>query len=521
MSNERKNAFTVALMIGVTLISKLLGMLRGVFLAANYGTGIESEAFAAASKIPLTFFDLLLGAAILGCFIPAYNSFSKGREKEQDRFASSFINGVVIITVVISALGMIFSRELLSVLTPRLSAEAADIAATLLKIMFPMIILTGVTYVLVGVLQSKNSFIIPALISSVSNIAIIVYFVFFDSTFKIKGLAFAYLFAWLMQFLILIFPLVKNKFRYSLAFEYTSSEMKNAVKSVLPVMAGSWLSPATVLIGAFFAPFTVVEGAVAVFDYANGLFIIISGILTYGICNFIFPTLSKLANEKDSAAYSSEVKNGISSMLFIIIPVAAAVLVLSGEIVSIVYRRGDFDAVSARNTAYALEGFAVGIIGYSLVELLNRVFYSVNKPYIPVISALMGIAVNILSALFFVFSEREGVSSVFKISLGNSLGLLTGALFLLYMCKRNIKNVFDKKFFINTLKLFSCGICSYVAMSAVSLFVCKDSYTASFFVNVLNCVIVFSTGIIIYITGCFVLDTEQKYSVINILRISK
>ena len=78
-ANDSKNGTravrTVAVMMGATVIAKLLGMLRGVLQANAYGTSLEANAFTAASKLPLAFFDMLLAAAVLGCFIPVYNSF--------------------------------------------------------------------------------------------------------------------------------------------------------------------------------------------------------------------------------------------------------------------------------------------------------------------------------------------------------------------------------------------------------------------------------------------------------------
>ena len=508
--NERKSAVTVFFMIAATFLSKLLGMLRGVFMAARYGTGIESEAFAAASKIPLTFFDLLLGAAILGCFIPVYNSFGEGREQRADEFASTFLNGVILLTGLLAFLGMVFAEPLLVLLTPKLNAEAARLAVSLLRILFPMIAFTGSAYVLVGVLQSKGSFLVPSLISVCSNGVIILYFLLLDDKFQIQGLAFAYLVAWLSQLLILIGPLVKKKFHYTFSLKLRTPEMKRALSTVFPIMAGSWLSPAGILIGAFFAPFTAVPGAVAVFDYSNNLFIIISGVLTYGICNFIFPTLSRLAGNQDDEEYKKAVRTSLSSMLFIIIPIAAAVAVLAPAIVCAVYQRGDFDAVSSFATASALAGFAPAIVGFSFIEILNRVFYSRGKTSRPVYAALIGIAVNIsLCAVSVVFAGERGLGSIFPLSLANSIGLLCAAVYLTIQCAREVRGVFDRRFLINCVKVVLAGAISLAVMVLITAMLHHDPYAGGFFINLFHCLVVFLPGIIVFLSCCALFRTEQ------------
>ena len=167
-------------MIAAMALSKVLGMLRSVLLASHYGTGTEANAFTAATQIPLTCFDLLLSAAILGCFIPVYNSFFKdggSGEAKADRFACVFLNFVITVTGILTVAGILFADPLLSLISPDLTQAEHSLGVVLLRIMFPMILFTGAAYTLVGVLQSKNEFIVPSLISCISNLGVILYFV--------------------------------------------------------------------------------------------------------------------------------------------------------------------------------------------------------------------------------------------------------------------------------------------------------------------------------------------------------
>ena len=96
MKKSKSATFTVFLMIVAMIVSKLLGMLRGVLLADTYGITEKANAFSAASRIPLSFFDIVFASAILGCFIPVYNSFTNENKKsEQNRFTSVFLNFIL------------------------------------------------------------------------------------------------------------------------------------------------------------------------------------------------------------------------------------------------------------------------------------------------------------------------------------------------------------------------------------------------------------------------------------------
>ena len=103
----------------------------------------------------------------------------------------------------LSALGIIFARQIIAIFTPGLPPSAAELATMLLRISFPSIIFIGAAYTLVGVMQSKGRFLLPAAISSVSNLLVILYFIFINDRLGdrgIYGLTLAYLVAWCAQF---------------------------------------------------------------------------------------------------------------------------------------------------------------------------------------------------------------------------------------------------------------------------------------------------------------------------------
>ena len=172
-AHAKKAGFTVTAMIAATLLSKVLGMLRQILIASVFADSPEGVAFAAASKIPFAVCDMLFSAAVLGAFSPIYRG-ALCREPERARkFSSSFFTCITALTAGIAVLGMIFAREILFLSAPNLDETTAALAANLLRIMFPAMIFAGTAYTLVGVLQSHESFILPSLVSAISNLVII------------------------------------------------------------------------------------------------------------------------------------------------------------------------------------------------------------------------------------------------------------------------------------------------------------------------------------------------------------
>ncbi|MBR5817385.1 MAG: hypothetical protein IKY62_01940, partial [Clostridia bacterium] len=340
MKKSKSATVTVFLMIVAMIISKLLGMLRGVLLADAYGITEKATAFSAASRIPLSFFDIVFASAILGCFIPVYNSFTDGNKKrEQNEFTSVFLNFVLLLTGAVSLLGVVFAEPLLNIVAPGLLPETRELATVLLRIMFPLIIFAAASYTFVGVLQSNGEYIIPAFISAVSNLFIILYFIFLNDTFDIIGLALTYSVAWFIQLLTLVVPLIKTGYKYRFLLDFKSPSFITALKLTPSIMMGSWLSPICMLISMRFATFTRADGAVASFDYAINLFTVITGITTYGVCNYIFPKLSSKAST-DAEGFSHTGGIGLLTSFLMTVPISAIILALAPEGVSVVYMRG-------------------------------------------------------------------------------------------------------------------------------------------------------------------------------------
>ena len=497
-AHAKKAGFTVTAMIAATLLSKVLGMLRQILIASVFADSPEGVAFAAASKIPFAVFDMLFSAAVLGSFIPIYRG-ALCREPERARkFSSSFFTCITALTAGIAVLGMIFAREILFLSAPNLDETTAALAANLLRIMFPAMIFAGTAYTLVGVLQSHESFILPSLVSAISNLVIIGALLGYrnaDLRSAAYGLAVAYLLSWGVQFLTMAVPLLHRHHFPRPAADLRNPDLLLSARRSLPVMLGSWLIPVSTLTATFFSSY-ISGSAIVVFDYAFSIYSIIAGVLTYGVCNYIFPKLSEKAAVADAAGFAASVRGTLFSALALILPVAAGTFILSEEGVRLLYLHGDFTEALAVEVAGSLKILTISMPAYCVIELLCRVFYSCGKVKYPVYAAVCGILTGIFSSLVYLAFDRLTPRNV---ALSIALGQIIAVAVLVFFCIRTVPGIFRRSGIKKAIFTGASFAVSAVVMMTVRRLVAGKLINFGSFGNFLIIAIVFLTGVVVYL----------------------
>ena len=311
MENDSKSAVKAAgLMMVITLIGKILGLVREMFLAGNFSVGMEASAFVAASQIPRIFFDVVFASAISASFIPVFNEYMKKKgKKEAFLLSSNFVTLIGILTTIITVLGIIFAPYLTTLFARGFDEQTASLCTTLLRVLFPTTIFTGIAFSFVGILQSMDEFNVPAAMSIASNLVIIIYFVFFNDMFGVYGLTIAFLIGWAMQALIQIPSLMKKGYKYKFYINIKDEGLKKILVLMLPVMVGTWVQPINLAINTNFASGLFVGSGVSAINYANTVYSIIVGVFVLSIANVIFPRLSRMSIDKDGESFSKTIRS--------------------------------------------------------------------------------------------------------------------------------------------------------------------------------------------------------------------
>ena len=400
---------TVGFMFIMILLTKILGQAREIIIAAVYGTGDAANAFYAASTLPLNLFDIVFASAVSSAFIPVYNTYiEKKGNTEADRFASSFVNSVFLGSFLVSILLMVCASPLVSLVARGLTGQARDMAVRLTVIMMPTVMFASLTFSCVGILQSKGEFNIPAIISLVSNGAVILYLMFLNDKFGINGLAVSLVVGWVLQFAVQIPAIRKTGFCYSIKTVYHEG-LKDVVKLAIPVMAGTWIQPISNIINNSFA--SGIEGGISALNYASKLYLIVSAVFTVSVTNYIFPSLSRKSASDDSNDYNRTLSVSLKVILLVLVPVCALMLALSKPVIEIIYLRGEFGQEALRLTSGTFMFYSMGIIFYGVLDLLNKAFYARKNSIVPAFTAITAIIINfILSYVLKKFLGLYGLS---------------------------------------------------------------------------------------------------------------
>lgn len=510
IKNGAKAAKTISIMAVIILLAKVMGLLRETLVAGLYGQGMESDMINTATQIPLLFFDMVLGVAILSTFVPIFNKYIEnyGKEKAMD-FANNFSTIVGLVAIIAAIIGMLFAQPLVKIMVPGYADVPGKVeqTAALLRILFPSIVFTASAYIAVGILQSFGEFTIPSLISVVSNGVMILYLVLFGNKFGLTGVAISMFIAWALQLVVQIPHLIKFGFRYKFIFNVKDDGIKEAALIALPVLISSWVQPLCNVINMSFGS-SLGDGAVSALNWANKIYIIMVGVFAYAITNFIFPKLSRLSVGDKNDKFADMTRMSVGYIILIIGIVSALFLALAKPIISVVFEHGEFTAESSAITGTALFFYSFGMIGYAVCEVLNKSFYALSDGKTPMLTSIIGIAVNFAAAAFFIKVLKLGVGGL---ALASAVSSTTIAVCLLFMINRRRKGVADFAFIINIVKILICTAAAFAAAKGIDVFAVR--FGTGTFITLIRLCVCSVPACIVYVLAAYALRVTEVRNV--------
>ncbi len=512
---EKKAARTIGLMAVIILLAKFMGLFREMLVANLYGQGMESDMLNTATQIPLLFFDMVLGVAILSTFVPIFNQhLQKDGKAAAMQFANTFVTVVGGIATVAALLGVIFAKPLVLLMTPGYAAVPGKVEQTaqLLRILFPSMVFTAVAYISVGILQSFGEFTIPSLISVVSNGVMILYLLVFGNRMGLCGVAVSMLIAWALQLVIQLPYLKKFGYRYRFRMDFRDEGLRAAAKMAVPVLISSWIQPLCNVINMSFGS-GLGDGAVSSLNWANKIYIIMVGVFAYAITNFIFPKLSRLGSDDGDEGFLQVTRLSVGWIVFIIALVSALFLALSSPIIKIVFERGAFTADSTAITSTALFFYSFGMVGYAICEVLNKSFYAIRDGKTPMFTSIIGIGVNLGCAFLFTRICGMGIGGLALAAAVSSLAIAVSL--LLFMQKRR-PGFLTGEFLLNLLKILLCGVAAYLA--ARLIYPLTAALDGGLFLTLLRLCIAAIPATVVYLALAALLRVSEWKSGIGMLK---
>jgi putative peptidoglycan lipid II flippase len=386
-----------------TAFSRVAGLVREIVAASYFGITGPMSAFTLAFQIPNLVRSLFADAAIQAAFVPLFTEeLERGNKREAFRLASTLIYLVTLVLGALTALFVLAAPLIVPIFAPGFSGEILDLTVTLSQVLFPILILLGATGMVVGILNSYDRFAAFAISPFFWNVVIILVLVLLEPAFtgddRIYAYAIGVLVGTVVQLAIPAFDLRNTPFRFMRDIDWRMPDVHRVLLLMLPVTLSLGLINFNLLINSFFGTL-VSDQAPAAIDKAFRIYMLPQGIFSVAVATVVFPTLSRFAARREYENLRATMANGMRQILLLLVPAAAAVLVLSEPMTRLVYQRGEFDAAQTDLVAQALFWFAFSLPFNGLFLLLTRTFFSLQRPWVPTAIAGLNLVITAIVAL--------------------------------------------------------------------------------------------------------------------------
>jgi putative peptidoglycan lipid II flippase len=433
----RRIARSTAVFSLATAVSRVLGLLREMVSAYFFGVAGAINAFTVAIQIPNLVRALVADAALSGAFVPVFSELLERGEKQRAwRVASTLFWLTLLVLGGVTALFILLAPLLMRPFGQ--PGGDFELAVGLSRVLFPIVVLLGLSGIIVGILNTYHHFALPALAPVAWNLVIILGLVI--GVPRIEGEdAQLYLYAavvvlgTLVQLLLPIPWLRRLDGSLTVVIDWRDPAVRRVLGLMVPVTLTIGLVNVNFLVDTLFASRLLdPELAPAAIDKAFRLYMLPQGVFAVAVTTVLFPTLARLAARGDTGGLRRALDGGLRQIAFLLVPAGLLSIVLAEPIVRLVYQRGEFTPEDTVIVAQCLQAFSIGLVFNGWMLILNRSFYAVQTNWTPTAIALGAVALN---AAFDTIFYRLGI---WGIPLATSTVNIVAATVLLVMMRRRV-----------------------------------------------------------------------------------
>ena len=469
--SNRLNTKAAGIIGLAVMCSRLLGLLREQIFAALFGGGMAMDAFTAAFRIPNLLRDLFAEGALSTAFVTTFSkTIARGGDADAWRLANKVATMTASVLGLLCILGMVFSPQLVALLAPGFDPDKAALTAHLTRIMFPFILLVSLAALVMGMLNAKNHFGVPAMASSFFNIGSIVGGValgfWFDPHFgprALIGLAFATLIGGGLQLAVQLPSLARLGYRFRPDIHWRDPGIKAILLLMGPAVIAASTTQVNVLVNSMFAS-TLGDGAIFWLAIAFRLMQLPLGLFGVALGTVTLPLLSRLVVAGKMREFRSELARAIRWGFLLTLPSTVGLMLLAEPIISVLYQHGKFNAEQAAQAAGALRFYAIGLGGYAALKVLVNAFYAIDRRKTPMLVSFLAVGLNLLFNWIFTFRLGWGHRG-----LAFSTGCIATFNFLLlyFLMQRQLKGL-ESRHLLSMLAKLALAIVPLVAVCAAS-----------------------------------------------------
>jgi putative peptidoglycan lipid II flippase len=505
----RRLAWSTAIFALATGLSRVLGLVREIVARYYFGTVGAINAFEVAFLIPNTVRALVADAALSSAFVPVFSDLlEKGERKRAWRVASSLFWLVLLGLSGLTAFFILISPWIMH------AFGYGSLAVGLARVLFPIVVLLGLSGVVVGILNSYEHFSVPALTPVAWNLAIIAGLVIgvprangIDAELYVY--AFSILIGTVIQFLLPLPWLRGRDGRLQMVVDVRDPAVRRTLVLMVPITIGLGLINLNAVVDTFFAARLIDKNhAPSAINAAFRLYMLPQGMFSVAVATVLFPSLSRLASRNDLEGFRRTVAMGIRQIAFLLIPASVVCAVLADPIVRVVYQRGDFTAAQTPATAAALAAFSLGLAFNGFMLMLNRAFFSLQRPWTPTWVALGNLALNaLLDGAFY----RLGI---WGLPLSTSLVNIAGTVALLVLLHSELGRMELRRTFGAVARILAAGAV-LAGISYGTWRVLHDALGGSFAAALVALLVALSVGAVGYLVSARLLRVRELETLLS------
>lgn len=413
----RRTAINTLIFSFATGLSRVAGLIREVVAAAYFGTSGPASAFTLAFQIPNLIRALVADAALSSAFVPIFSELLEQKKRKEAIELAGALAGLMLVALTLISLLFIFIAPwLIPLFTAEEFTPALDaLAVGLSQVLFPIVVLLGLTGLVVGILNVHDHFTIPAIAPLVWNLVIIAGMVglapLFEGDNRLYAYAIGVVIGTLVQLLMMLPALRRMGFPLSAIRlpRRDDERVLRVLKLMLPVSIGLGLINLNVFLNTAIG-FTVDQEVPRAIEAAFRIYMLPQGMFSVAVATVLFPQLARLAARNDYAGLRTTIGTGMRQIGMLLIPAGAAMAVLAEPMVRLVYERGEWNAESTRLTAEALVWFSFSLPFSGFVLMLTRGFFSIQRPKTPTKLAVGSLAVNAVGS--YLLSKPFGIAGI-------------------------------------------------------------------------------------------------------------
>ncbi|HCC55085.1 MAG TPA: murein biosynthesis integral membrane protein MurJ [Desulfobulbaceae bacterium] len=397
-----KSAGTVGVAV---MCSRILGLIREQVFAIFFGAGFAFDAFVVAFRIPNLLRDLFGEGALSAAFVTVFSDYETNKgAKATWALAGNVLVFVGILLSCITLLGVVFSEQIVGFLVEAgFESIPGKVALTSLlsMIMFPFLIFISLSAVVMGILNTRGLFFVPALASGFFNLGSIIGGVGFALLMPrfgqppIVGMAIGTLIGGLLQLVCQLPTLFRAGFIFVPRLDLKHPGLRRIMKLMAPAVIGLAPLQINVLINTYFAS-SLAEGSLSWLSYAFRLFWLPVGIFGVALSTATLPVIARYAALKDMVRLRETYTSSLTLAFSLTIPASIGLIMLGELITRVIFQHGSFDSLATVRTAEALACYAVGLFAYSSVKIMVPVFYALDEARYPVLGSFLTMVVNVV-----------------------------------------------------------------------------------------------------------------------------